>query len=206
MLIVQVWLISSSIVMEVGGITTDRECSQVYQRYHEVVVREDGSEIATIYGLMIWKKVKGSWLIDVYANCPVPATPTNTHQLLVSIQSTFDQLGHALESHDIEKALPFYSDDCLLMPPGEKLKGKISIKEYLERSFAKGYGKLMVTVESVLPVFEVYIVSHVVYVRYSSLTIVDSEGKVLVSGCGNAIVKKVGTGWLITEAIWNTLP
>ncbi len=191
---------------EVGGITTNSEHSQVYQRYHEVVVREDGSEIATIYGLMIWKKVRGAWLIDVYSNCPVPTTPTDTHQLLSSIQSAFNQLGQAWETHSIDEALRFYCEDCLFVPPGERLKGKGSIREFLGRSFARGYGKLTVTVESVLPVFEVYIISHLVHVTFSSFTIADGEGKVVVSGCGNAIVKRVGSGWEITEALWTAIP
>ena len=177
----------------------------MYQRYHEALVREDGSEIGMIYGMMIWKKVNGSWLIDVYANCPVPAEPTNTIQLKESIQRTYNQLGQAWASHSVEEALKYYSDDCLLMPPGERLKGKVAIRKYLEKSFASGCRLLTVGVESVRPMFEVYVVSHLVHVTYPFFTISDGDGKVIASGSGNAVVSRVGNNWEITEAVWNTV-
>lgn len=189
-----------------SSITTGGEASQVYQRYHEVVVREDGSEIATIYGLMIWKKVGGSWLIDVFANCPVPTQPTGTTRLKELIQRAFNQLGEAWASHDVEEALKYYSEDCLFMPPGEQLRGKVAIRKHLERWFASGYRRLTVNVETVLPIYKVYIISNLVHVTYPLFTISDSEGKVVVSGSGNAIVRRVGKGWEITEAVWNTIP
>ena len=177
----------------------------MYQRYHEVVIREDGSEIATIYGLMIWKKVEGSWLIDMYANCPVPSQPTNTTQLKESIQATLNHLGDKWASQDIEGAMKFYDNDCLFMPPGETLKGKAAIRKHLEKLFANGYRRLTVNVESVSPMFEVYIVSHLVHVTYPRFSIANSEGKIIVSGSGNAILRRAGEEWKITQAIWNAV-
>ena len=184
-----------------------------YQRYHEPLVREDGSEIATVYGLMIWKNVGGSWLIDVYANCPVPSVPTNTVQLKASIQHSFDLLGEAMASHDIEEALKYFTDDCHFMPPGEQFKGKAAVQQYLDRSFKQGHERLEIDVESVVPMFEVYVISHLVHVTYPSFRVLGRGGEVVLSGCGNAVIRRSTSSssssssrWEITQAVWNAIP
>ena len=88
--------------------------SMAWQRYHEVLVRQDGSEISTIYGMMIWKKVSGVWLINAYANCDVPPEQQSTQKLHESFQHAFDQFGESWASHNATKCLEYFNDDCLL--------------------------------------------------------------------------------------------
>ena len=107
------------------GSDTEADISMAWQRYHEVLVRQDGSEISTICGMMIWKKVSGTWLIDAYANCAVPPKEQNTQKLRESIQHSFNQFGEAWVNHNAGKCLEFFSNDCLFIAPGsECLKGK----------------------------------------------------------------------------------
>lgn len=188
---------------EVSSISSGGNQTLAYQRYHEVLVRQDGSEISTIYGLMIWKKVSAKWLIDMYANCPVPPEDTDTSKLRMSIQQGFDQLGLAWASHNIEEAMKCYSNECLFMAPGECLRGKEAIRKWLEKAFAKDWGLLSVNVETVLPVAENYIVSQLVHVVYPSFTIQDCSGKVVMNGSGNAIVRMSDSSWEICEILWN---
>ena len=98
----------------------------------------------------------------------------------------------------------YYSEDCLFMPSGKQLKGKKAIRNYLESSFAKGWGQLTIDVTSVLPVFDVYITFHLVHVTFPSFTIMDKKGKVIVTG--NVLVGLIGESWEITESLWSVLP
>ena len=181
----------------------EEKSTMAWQRYHEVLVREDSSEISTIYGMMIWKKVSGVWLIDAYANCMVPPEQQNTQKLRESIQHAFDQLGEAWTTQDINKALDFYSDDCLFMAPdSEPLKGKAAIAQWLEKAFAKNWSMLVINIEKVLLVADIYIVSQIVHVTYPDMCIKDREGTVVMRGGGNALVKSNGNSWEICEAIW----
>ena len=177
-----------------------------WQRYHEVLVREDGSEISTIYGMMIWKKVSGVWLIDAYANCDVPPEQQNTQKLRESIQHTFDQFCAAWVSLDATKCLDFFSNDCLFVAPGsaERLKGKVAISQWLEKIFKKGdWRTVSLVIENVLPMANIYIVSQIVHVTCPDVCIKDGDGKVIMRGGGNALVKWNSDRWEILEAIWN---
>ena len=192
---------------EIAGIPSsmgEDEFTLAWQRYHEALVREDNSEISTIWGMMIWKKVSGVWLIDAYANCAVPPEQQSTQNLCKSVQCAFNQLAEAWAAHDVQKALQFYSDDCLFMVPGsECLRGKAAVTLWLEKVFAKDWSVLEISVESALPVAENYIESKLVHVTYPSLCIRDGTGKVILRGGGNAIVRSNGLSWEIREAVWN---
>ena len=181
------------------------EISMAWQRYHEVLVRQDGSEISTIYGMMIWKKVSGVWLIDAYANCDVPPEQQNTLKLRESIQHTFDQFGESWTSLNVAKCLEFFSSDCLFIAPGsERLKGKAAISQWLEKTFERSsWCTVSLVIENVLPMANIYIVSQIVHVIYPNMCIKDRDGKTIMKGGGNALVKWNGDGWEILEAIWN---
>lgn len=179
-------------------------CSMAWQRYHEVLVRQDGSEISTIYGMMMWKKVSGEWLIDAYANCAVPPEQQNTQKLRESIQRAFDQFSETWANRDTEKLADFFSDDCLfIVPSSEKLKGKVAISQWLDKAFAKGWCAFTVTIESVLPVADIYIVSQIVHVTYPDMCVMDRDRQVVAQGGGNALMRSNGENWEICEAIWN---
>lgn len=181
------------------------EVSMAWQRYHEVLVRQDGSEISTIYGMMIWKKVSGVWLINAYANCDVPPEQQNTLKLRESIQHTFDQFGESWASLNAAKCLEFFSSDCLFIAPGsEQLKGKAAISQWLEKAFERSsWCTVSLIVKNVLPMANIYIVSQIVHVTYPDMCIKDRDGKMIMKGGGNALVKWSGDRWEILEAIWN---
>ena len=188
-----------------GGGDINGDGALAYQRYHEVAVREDGSEISTIHGFMIWKRVAGMWMIEMYANCQVTPDATNTTKLRESIQQAFNQFGQTWTSRDVDEAMKYFSSDCSLTvgSPPNVFKGKEAISGWLKQMSANGCSLVNLMVDRVIPIAEVYIVSQLVYVSCPTITILDKEGRVVMTGCGNAIVRRVGESWEICEALWN---
>lgn len=183
----------------------DMNISMAWQRYHEVLVRQDGSEISTIYGMMIWKNMSGVWLIDAYANCDVPPEQQNTQKLRESIQHAFDQFGESWASHNVAKCLDYFNDDCLFIAPSsERLKGKMAISQWLEKAFERSdWHTVSLVIENVLPMANIYIVSQIVHVTYPDMYIKNGDGKTVMRGGGNALVKWSSDRWQILEVIWN---
>jgi uncharacterized protein (TIGR02246 family) len=190
---------------EIGGVGGNSvgEGSLAFQRYHEDLLREDGSEISTIWGMMLWKKKSGAWLIEAYANCAVPGTQANTANIRVSIQKAFDKLSETWASQNAQEVTDCFSEDCVFMPPGENIRGKPAIEKWLRSAYSKKWMKFNAIIESVIPMADIYITSQLVYVRYTSLNVKDSHDKVVKKGSGTAIMKRVDNGWIITEALWN---
>ena len=188
-----------------GGGDIQAEGALAYQRYHEALVRKDGSEISMVHGFMIWKRVSGRWLIDMYANCSVTADAANTRKLHDSIQRTFDQFSQSWNTQSVKKSIGYFSDDCILTvgSPPNVYQERDGINVWLKEEFDEGACHINLLIDRVIPVAEIYVFSQLVYVNCPSITVIGANGKVLKTGCGNAIVKRVGETWQISEALWN---
>ena len=188
-----------------GGGDIQAEGALAYQRYHEAIVTSDGSELYMIHGFMLWKRVSGRWLIEMYANCAVTVDATNTSKLRTSIQKSLNQFGRAWATHDANKVTQYFTEDCILTvgAPPVVLKGTSAITDWLAQMFGEGSGVVNVMIDRIIPVSESYVFSQLVYANCPSVSILDEDGKLMKVGCGNAIVKKVGEIWQICEALWN---
>ncbi len=71
--------------------------------------------------------------------------------------------------------------------------------------FNKNECHINVIIYRVIPMAEIYVFSQLVYVNFASINVLSGDGKILLTGCGNAVVKKEGAGdvWQIQEALWN---
>lgn len=189
-----------------GGGDMQADGALAYQRYHEALVREDGSEISMVHGFMIWKRVGSRWLIDMYANCSVTPDVSNTCKLRDSIQRTFNHFSQSWKSQDIVKAVEYFTEDCIFTvnSPPKVYKGRESgISAWLKEEFNEGACHINIMIDRVIPMAEVYVFSQLVYVNCLSISVLSGDGQALKTGCGNAIVKRVGESWQIAEALWN---
>ena len=189
-----------------GGGHIQAEGALAYQRYHEGLVRKDGSEISMIHGFMIWKRVNGKWLIEMYANCSVTPDASNTVKLRDSIQSIFNQFGQSWTSQNVSQTAKYFSNECIITvgSPPKVYRGRESgIDIWLKEMFNEGACQINLLIDRVIPFAEVYVFSQSVYVSCPSITVLGGDGQVIRTGCGNAIVRRDGETLQIAEAFWN---
>ncbi len=193
---------------EIGGLGSGdikAEGALAYQRYHEGLVRKDGTEISMIYGFMLWKRVSEKWLIEMYANCAVTPDASNTAKLRESIQKTLDNFGRSLSTKDTAKVVEYFSSDGQLTTgsPPKPYKGHEEIIEWVSKIYSERGCQMSLLTSTVTPLVEVYIFSQLVYVSCSNISVLDEDGQILLRGAGSMLMKRVGEAWLIQEAHWN---
>ncbi len=193
---------------EVGGLgggDVQAEGALAYQRYHEALERKDGTQISMVYGFMLWKRVSGKWLIDMYANCAVTPDANNTTKLGESIQQTFDNFGRSFSSKDTAKIAEYFSTDAQLSTgsPHKLYIGRKQIRDWVTKILGDGGCQMSIFVSSVTPLVEIYLFSQLVYVSSSNISVIGENGQILLCGAGSTIMRRVGDAWHIHEAHWN---